>query len=146
MEGNLAENWRAWISQFDLFLLTTVIAEKSPKVQAATFLYLIGDPGRQIFETLEFASGNECEKLYVLKAKFKAYCEPRKNLTFLRHQYFTRNQQAGEGTDTFVVDLQTKARQCDFGDLHDSLIRDRVVCGIRSDCFVCVCCATTSSH
>ena len=32
--------------------------------------------------------------------------------------------------DVFVTDLRTKAKTCEFGTLRDSLIRDRIVCGI----------------
>lgn len=42
-EGNLAENWRAWIQKFDLYLIATGIAEKSEKVKCATFLHVAGD-------------------------------------------------------------------------------------------------------
>ena len=34
--------------------------------------------------------------------------------------------------DTFLIDLINKAKSCEFENLHDSLIRDRIVCGI--DC------------
>ena len=44
-----------------------------------------------------------------------------------------RNQQAGENIDAYVTDLKNKASLCEFSTLKDSLIRDRIVCGIRSD-------------
>ena len=56
-----------------------------------------------------------------------------KNLTYERHIFNTRNQQAGENIDAFVTDLKNKANLCELSTLKDSLIRDRIVCGIRSD-------------
>ena len=50
-----------------------------------------------------------------------------------RHVFNTRTQRDGETTDHYVTDLKTKAQACEFGKLKDSLIRDRIVCGIRSD-------------
>ena len=32
--------------------------------------------------------------------------------------------------DTFVTDLHMKVKTCEFGTLHDSLIKHRIVCGI----------------
>lgn len=32
-----------------------------------------------------------------------------------------------------MTDLKNKAKDCEFGELCDSLIRDRIVCGIRDD-------------
>ena len=50
-----------------------------------------------------------------------------------RHVFNTRHQQAGETIDQYLTDLKKKAKSCEFGDLNDSLIKDRVVCGILSD-------------
>lgn len=38
-----------------------------------------------------------------------------------------------ENINACVMDLKTKAKYCEFGELYDSLIRDRTVCGIRED-------------
>ena len=45
----------------------------------------------------------------------------------------TRAQGATEGIDVYVTELRKLARNCEFGELHDSIIRDRIVCGIRSN-------------
>lgn len=52
---------------------------------------MAGDEALNVFNAMEF----DDEDLAVLKEKFMAYCEPRKN-TYLRHMFFTRAQgQAG---------------------------------------------------
>ena len=65
--------------------------------------------------------------------KFERYCNPRKNLTLERHSFFSRNQQEGETIDAYVTELRNKAHRCEFSDLKDGLIRDRIVCGIMND-------------
>ena len=45
----------------------------------------------------------------------------------------SRTQQQGETIDQYVMDLRSKAKLCEFGPLTDSLIRDRIVCGVLSD-------------
>ena len=35
--------------------------------------------------------------------------------------------------DEYVTDLRSKAKTCEFGDLTESLISDRLVCGIIND-------------
>ena len=45
----------------------------------------------------------------------------------------TRPQGATEGIDGYVTELRKLARNCEFGELHNSIIRDRIVCGIRSN-------------
>ena len=65
--------------------------------------------------------------------KFERYCNPRKNLTFERHSFFSRNQLEGESIDAYVTDLRNKASSCAFAELKDGLIRDRIVCGVNND-------------
>ena len=62
--------------------------------------------------------------------KFEAYCNPRKNVMWERHVFNTRDQLPGKTIDQYITDLRSKARSCEFGTLTDSLIRDRIVCGI----------------
>ncbi|XP_056017509.1 uncharacterized protein K02A2.6-like [Ostrea edulis] len=132
MEGNLAENWKEWIQGFELYLTATGIGEKDEKVQVATFLHMAGIEARRVYNTFGI-TGDDVHKIEVLKTKFKEYCEPRKNLTYIRHVFFTRNQGHDEPTDNYVTDLRNKAQQCEFGSLADELIRDRIVCGIQDE-------------
>ncbi len=67
-----------------------------------------------------------------LKTAFKAYCNPRKNLTFERHEFNTRDQDENETIDQYITALRNLAATCEFESLHDGLIRDSIVCGIRT--------------
>lgn len=67
-----------------------------------------------------------------MKTAFKEYCNPRKNLTYERHKFNTRAQVKNETIDQYVTVLRTLAATCEFENLHDGLIRDRIVYGIRS--------------
>ncbi len=42
-------------------------------------------------------------------------------------------QQRGESIQSYVSDLKNKASTCEFGDLKDEMIKDRLVCGIEND-------------
>ena len=55
---------------------------------------------------------------------------PKVNLTYEKHRYFTRNRQVGESIDKYVTDLRILAGTCAFGTLGESLIKDRLVCGV----------------
>ena len=54
-------------------------------------------------------------------------CE--KNINFVRYQFFSYAQEEGQPFDQFVTALKKCAANCEFGELRDSLIRDRIVCG-----------------
>ncbi len=54
-------------------------------------------------------------------------------MTFERHIFNSRVQAPGESIDQFVTDLKTKAKSYEYGQLCDSLIKDRIVVGIHDD-------------
>ncbi|XP_068713285.1 uncharacterized protein [Montipora foliosa] len=43
------------------------------------------------------------------------------------------NQLESESIDAYVTDLRNKASRCEFAELKDGLIRDRIVCGENND-------------
>ena len=133
LQGNLAENWRKWKQQFQLFSSASGLSEKDKKVQSAMLLHLAGEEALEIYNTFTWDSDGDENKVNTIMAKFEAYCNPRKNITWERHVFNTRNQQMGEMIDQYVTNLKTKAKSCEFGTLTDSLIRDRIVCGIIDD-------------
>lgn len=45
--------------------------------------------------------------------------------------FFSRTQDPGESKEKFITDLKLLATTCNFGDLKDSLVRDRIICGIQ---------------
>ena len=130
-EGNLAENWRRWIQQFRLYLSATGSDKKDEKVQCSILLTVAGEDAVEVFNTFTFTETEE-DKIEPLIAKFRAYCTPKKNITFERHVFNTRCQESDESIDSYVTALKKLAKSCEFADLQDSLVRDRIVCGIQS--------------
>lgn len=45
------------------------------------------------------------------------------------YQFFIRRQGTEEQSDAYVTALRTWAATCNFGEIRDSLIRYRIVCG-----------------
>ena len=133
LDGNLAENWRRWKQRFELYLEASGASEKSEKSQAATLLHVAGAEAIEVYNTFQWDHDGDEMKVKPIMAKFEAYCNPRKNVTWERHVFNTRNQLPGESIDHLVTDLRTKARTCEFGELTDSLIRDRIIEGVNND-------------
>ncbi|EZA60809.1 hypothetical protein X777_05152 [Ooceraea biroi] len=61
---------------------------------------------------------------------FKNYCTPKANESVDRHIFFSRVQQSGESFDVFLTELKKLSKQCGFGTLNDSLIKDRIISGL----------------
>ena len=133
LQGNLADNGRRWKQRFELYMIASGKNEKSDEVKTATLLHLAGPDALEVYNTFSFESPGDEKKLQKVLEKFDAHCIPRKNVTWERHVFNTRIQQPGETIDQYVTDLRNKAKTCEFGDLTESLIKDRVVCGVVSD-------------
>ena len=133
LDGNIAENWKRWRQKFELYMMATDIESKADKVQSSTLLHVIGDEALEIYNTFVFEDDEDKTKLKTLLEKFDAHFTPQKSVTFERHVFNMRVQGPGENIDQFVTDLKIKAKSCEYGDLCDSLIKDRIVVGIRDD-------------
>ena len=129
LEGNVRENWRRWRQEFELYLVATESDKKSEKIKSSILLTCIGQQAREVYNTFTFAEPEDKLKVAPILEKFTEYCNPRKNITFLRYQFFSCGQLDGQPFDQFVTALKKRAADCEFGDLKDSLIRDRIVCG-----------------
>jgi hypothetical protein len=92
---------------------------KSDEVKSAKFLHTAGRSSRG-FQHLHLGDD---KKLVKVIEKFETYCMPRKNVTWERHIFNTRDQQPGEAIDQYVTDLRSKAKSCEFGTLTESLIK-----------------------
>ena len=77
----------------------------SDKVQISTLVYTMGDKAEDILQL--FA------------------------LTNLPDSIICRKQEDSETVDEFITDLYRLAENCEYGNLHDELVRDRIVVGIR---------------
>ena len=55
----------------------------------------------------------------------------RKNVIFERARFERRQQGEGETAEQYIAVLYSLASNCDYGQMQDQMIRDRLVVGIR---------------
>lgn len=59
-----------------------------------------------------------------VKARYRAYFEPQRNVTFKRHIKFRAMKQGRERVDDWVTEFRRQASRCDYGSLRNSVIRE----------------------
>ena len=64
-------------------------------------------------------------------SNFVKYFLPRLNVTYERHRFFTRSQLSEETIDQYVTELRKLEKTCEFGVIGESLIKDRLICGVQ---------------
>ena len=130
LQGNLRENWRQWVQWFDLYLMASGKIKEKEDVQCAILLHVVSEEVLEIYNTFQFINEEDRHKLDVLKSKFEEYVNPRKNTVFERYKFWEYKQQDSETIDQFINELKTRAKSCELGDQHDSMISDRIVFGV----------------
>ena len=128
-EGNVTENWKRFKQRFDLYDKATENKKRNDEQKVALFLTIAGQEAVDVFNTLTFEDGQD-KLIDVVVGKFEEYCSPRTNETYERFIFRKRIQKDGEKFESFLIDLKTKAKSCNFGDLKASLLRDQIVIGI----------------
>ena len=125
------EEWDRWTRRFDRFRVASGLARKDDGVQVSTLIYAMGDQADDILRS--FALPEEDRKNYaIVKAKFDNHFVHRRNVIFERARFNRRRQEEGESVDSFITALYTLAEHCGYGELHDEMVRDRIVVGIRN--------------
>ena len=123
------EEWSHWIRRFERFRQASVLVSKS-EVQVSTLVYLLGDKAEDIL-TLFNLEAEELKKYDTVKGKFESYFEKRRNTIYERPRFNSHTQRENESVEEFIADLYRLAKNCGYGTLHDELVRDRTVVGIR---------------
>ncbi|XP_063962569.1 uncharacterized protein K02A2.6-like [Lytechinus pictus] len=134
--SDLSLEWKQWKDEFVLYMDLSMDG-KEDKVKLKMLKYLVGPQGRELYETIKpegtrLPNGTvqDVTMAQALDA-FEKHCQPVRNETVDRYRFFTRSQGSGESFDSFLTELKLLAAHCNFGDLKESLIRDRIVCGIK---------------
>ena len=108
--------------------------KKTKKIPLYILLNLAGADAILTVESFQYATHKSWKNPEVLLTQFGEQCMPTKNIIIDRHRFNTTNQKAAEPISSYVASLGILANKCEFGTLTDDLIRDRIVCGIYSDC------------
>jgi hypothetical protein len=87
----------------------------------------------ELFQTLEFEDEAHRKDITKIIDAFEKHCVGETNVTYERYVFNRREQDAGEPFDSFVADIRRLIRTCEYGAIENSIIRDRIVMGIRDD-------------
>lgn len=127
--GNIAENWRKFKRNFDIFMHAAELNEKPDIVKVNTFLNAIGESAVEVFDTFNIT--NEQRLVYNdVIAAFENFCTPKKNEVYERFIFYQRKQKEGEKFDTYLMEIKRLVRTCAFGAKENEMLRDQIVMGI----------------
>ena len=102
-------------------------------IRAANFIACLGPEGMDIIDSFKFDREQDRNDVTILSQKMENHCVGKVSETYERYCFNKRSQQDGETIDAYVATLRMLAKPCNYGDLTDGLIRDRIILGIKDE-------------
>ena len=129
---NKPDEWLKWSRRFERFRQTSGLVEKEGVIQINTLIYSMGSEADEILNS--FVMTEDKKKDYgIILNRFNDYFVVRRNTIFERAKFNQRRQGENEPVDSFITSLYTLAEYCEYGILHDEMIRGRTVVGLRDE-------------
>ena len=133
MRGNLSQNWKRWKMMWDSYEVLARIDPEDMRYRMAGFITYTGPEALKVYEGLPFRSNEEKQDISKVLELMGMYCLGETNVIYERYIFNNRMQQDGETIDAYANELRSLASTCEFGQLQDDLIRDRIVCGLKDN-------------
>ncbi|XP_036001498.1 uncharacterized protein K02A2.6-like [Fundulus heteroclitus] len=125
-----AEDWTKWIKRFERFRVASGLDVQADENQVNALIYCMGEEAEDILVSLHL-SPEQASEYETVKQRFEAHFVARRNVIFERAKFNQRQQEVGESADSFITALHCLAEHCGYGPLHDEMVRDRLVVGLR---------------
>ena len=131
--GDLKANWKKFRQLWDSYEIVTSIVDKPDKFRVATFITAVGKDALDIHNNLPYKSEEEKQNMATILKLWEEHCKGKTNIIYERYKFNNCAQQADERFDHYLVRLRELASTCDYGNLTDDFLRDRIVCGITDN-------------
>ncbi|XP_057692499.1 uncharacterized protein K02A2.6-like [Corythoichthys intestinalis] len=123
----LVEQWSSYTERFGYFVVANDIAEE--KV-VPTFLSVIGPKTFNLLRNLLQPDKPGSKTYREIVETLNGHFSPKPLVIAERFRFHRRSQEEGESVTMFVAALRKLAEHCEFGDVLEDTLRDRLVCGL----------------
>ena len=121
--------WTRWIRRFERFRQASNLADSSEENQVNTLIYCMGDEADDVLRGLKLSAG-DLRQYSKVRDGFQTFFVVKKNIVYERARFNVRKQETNETVDAFVTALYALVEHCNYGQLTDELVRDRLVVGL----------------
>src|SRR5277367_2784357 len=130
---NPAKAWTEWKEDYDFFEILSEFDQKPAPFRKALLLRTVGKKLRDIIANFKYdaAIQNGQETVENIFEKIAEYYKPYKNLTQATAVFNSMVQGEHQTWDDYVTQVTRQAEQCEFGEVRDRMIGDRLIIGIR---------------
>lgn len=128
--GDMLLKWRNFKQQLKIFIAAAGLTTVTETRKSAILLNCIGQEGLELYYNL-IKDSEDTPKFDELLKLFDEYFEPKQNELINTFNFNNRKQEDGETFDNFYIAIRKLVKNCNFKDMEDRMLRDRIVMGIR---------------
>ena len=128
--SSISDEWPKWRKRFEQFRSASKLSTEPEPQQVDTLLYCLGDESDSVLSSTN-CTAEERKSYSSVLAKFDGYFKVRRNVIFERARFNRRSQKEGATAEQYITELYNLAEFCNYGDLKEEMLRDRLVVGIR---------------
>ena len=129
VKGDAPKSWKMFKEAWCCYVTATEIDKKPKEVQAGALCSVMGMDCVKVMNILTTLTASDKKDPEKILSALIDHFMPQKYLLFERVKFGFANQAENESIDQYVVRLRQLAESCEFEDLCDSLIRDRLIIG-----------------
>src|SRR5215469_4141684 len=130
--GNVTNEWKRFRSQWQNYEIATDLVTETTDKRAAILLACIGSEAYELVQTFELSETDSRKVEKVIEA-FDRHFVGQINVTYERYIFNRRIQETGETFNAFFSEIRKLVRSCEYSTLEESILRDRIVIGIKDD-------------
>ena len=124
------ELFSAYLERVQLFFIANGV-EDDKKVPV--FLSVVGSKTYSVLRNLVAPTLPQEKTLAQLVVILKSHFEPKPVIIAERFHFDKHSQAMGESIMEYLAELRCLSAHCSFGDHLEETLRDRLVCGLRSE-------------
>ncbi|KAL9985245.1 hypothetical protein ACROYT_G007622 [Oculina patagonica] len=128
--GDVVGNWDFFKQQWSDYEIATGLDKREESVRLATLRSAMSRECLQIFLNLNLTEEDKKKVDKCLEA-LENYFKPSRNVVYERYVFNTCVQQNEESVQSYVTRLRKLAASCEYGELTDEFIRDRLVISLK---------------
>ena len=126
------EEWTEYVERVQqFFVANSLTGEDKAEKRRATFLTLIGPATYKRLKSLVSPKKPHEKTFDQLVEVLTKHYSPKPVEIMQRYRFYSRSRRTGESVAEFVADLRSLAKDCNFGDTLETMLRDRLACGIN---------------
>ncbi|UYV77590.1 K02A2.6-like, partial [Cordylochernes scorpioides] len=125
-----AKDWPSWKQRFSRYRLLSNLNAKEQEYKITALIYLMGERAEEIHSAFNL-SADDAKNLDKVIEAFDNHFIGKRNVVYERALFGLRSQRPEETIEEFVTVLHRISEHCEYANLREELIRDRIVLGVK---------------